>query len=213
MNYLQLCQRLRMECGLSGNGPSAVTNQSGMDAKLVNWIASAWEEIQNTRNDWRFNWAQASIPVSAGIASYLPDDFNVSVQSWVDSTFAISDGSKTSISRIPFELYDGGATGRPVKFCISPDRRIWLTPTPDKAYTLTADYFRTPQILLANSDVPRLPAHYHLAIVYKAIMYYGGHDEAASLYADAKDRFYSLMNKIESTEKPQIQYGGSMYDY
>jgi hypothetical protein len=39
-----------------------------------------------------------------------------------------------------------------------------------------------------------------MAIVYKAMMMYAPHDEAAHIYADAKERYLALINKIESTE-------------
>ena len=38
MNFLELAKRTSKECGISGEGPSSVAGQSGMNAKVVNWV-------------------------------------------------------------------------------------------------------------------------------------------------------------------------------
>ena len=46
MNFLSLCQRLRSEARIPGTGPSSVTGQTGELAKIVEWITTAYEDIQ-----------------------------------------------------------------------------------------------------------------------------------------------------------------------
>ena len=49
MTYLELCQTLRREAGVSGVGPASVVDQSGEYLRLVEWIKAAWTEIQLLR--------------------------------------------------------------------------------------------------------------------------------------------------------------------
>jgi len=44
-----------------------------------------------------------------------------------------------------------------------------LSQPPDVAYTMELDYYRTPQILAANQDVPHIRSEWHNIIVYKAV--------------------------------------------
>ena len=58
MNFLELCQRVRQDAGVSGEGPTAVTGQSGILSRIVSWVKQANNEIQLKNKDWRFLWAQ-----------------------------------------------------------------------------------------------------------------------------------------------------------
>ena len=209
MNYLQLAQRLRAEAGLSGTGPASVVSQTGMDKKLVDWVSTAWEEIQTMRNDWRFNWTEGTIPLTAGVDAYLPSNLGLSdVNVWIRNTFHIVDGlNKLWLGHVDWPTfkrsYETTEQNRPTVFTISPDQTIRLSHVPDQNYTLKAEYFRTPQILQQNGDTPRCPERYHMAIVYKALMMYAAHDDAVPTFADANVRYMALINKMESTELPQ----------
>lgn len=75
MNRLQLCQRLMLECGISGTLASTI-NQTGEFNRVVTWIDQAWNDVQTQHDDW--DWmrssnvlgAGASFPTVAGQASY-----------------------------------------------------------------------------------------------------------------------------------------------
>lgn len=205
-----------MEAGLSGTGPASVTNQTGMDKKLVDWIASAWEEIQLMRNDWRFAWGEASVSVSAGAASIDPIGLGVTDLNVFKFDTAKFDGEYLKHTDWPLfsKRYRTAETGRPTYFAESPDRKIHFSLVPSIGGTFTAEYYKTPQVLASNTDVPRLPAQYHMAIVYKALMMYAAHDDAAQTFMDASVRYVQIFNKIESTEAPVKYIGvGGLDDY
>ena len=65
MNYLGMVQRLRQETGYSETGPSAVTGQTGMHARAVDWIADAYTEIQN-RDYWRWMRKEFTLTTNSG---------------------------------------------------------------------------------------------------------------------------------------------------
>lgn len=54
MNFLQLCNRLHSEMNDSGTGLTAVINQTGRYAKIVNAIREAWLDIQDDCWDSEF---------------------------------------------------------------------------------------------------------------------------------------------------------------
>ena len=72
MNFLELAQRLHTEAALAGTAPAAVTGQTGMNLKLVNWINTAYENIQELHDTWFFRRADFSFSTIAGTANYTP---------------------------------------------------------------------------------------------------------------------------------------------
>jgi hypothetical protein len=222
MNFLQLAQRTHTECGLSGVGPQGVSNQTGINAKLVSWVRQAWEELQSDREDWRWAWKQATVPLTAGQASYdlltLIPDYGVIVRDAVTVT-APTDPNNVSegvYSEYPIfsRSYERGvsAHGRPIIFTVAPDRSMRLAPTPDAAYNVILEYYAAPQSLSASTDTPLLPVHYHMAIVYRAVMLYAAHDDHPQLNQDAVLNYERWLRRIMATEAPQVRVSGVALD-
>lgn len=61
----------------------------------------------------------------------------------------------------------------PVHITINPQDHIVLGPAPNDVYIITGDYWRTPQEISLDTDVPDCPKHYHRAISYYALAKYG----------------------------------------
>ena len=79
---------------------------------------------------------------------------------------------------------DTSQRGVPQFIARTPSRELVLYPTPDKAYTLTYEYFTTPTPLDAATDVPTLPSQYRHVIVDGAMYYaytFRGDTQNASL--------------------------------
>jgi hypothetical protein len=70
MNYLELAQKLRRKCRVSGTGPSAVTNQTEEYNRLLDWINEAYLEIQRMHVDWRFMRSSAWAVTVEGRQAY-----------------------------------------------------------------------------------------------------------------------------------------------
>ena len=69
MNFLEIAKRVRQECGISGDGPSNVSGQVGMYAKIIGWVQAAHEELQQLHSEWNFDWAMAENPLRPGRSS------------------------------------------------------------------------------------------------------------------------------------------------
>ncbi len=222
MNYLQLCQAVQQESGISsGNTITAVTSQSGMNKKIVDWVREAWIDIQSINTLWAWMWNEGTLTTTASTTAYDFADFSSTVLYGVADVARQSVKCHSSIadeSFLTFEPWENfrsrflgvDVTGRPLKFSLKPNGEIAFWPTPDATYTVPFEYYRTPQELAANADTPELPAQFHRAIVYKALMYYAAHDGAADVYQDAGANYVKWMKRITDTQLPQIDIAGAM---
>jgi hypothetical protein len=78
MTYLELVERLYSETGLAGQAPTAVTGQSGMKAKLLNWIGDAWLEVQTARA-WPFNGVSYQKLAANTDVPTMPEEFHMMI--------------------------------------------------------------------------------------------------------------------------------------
>lgn len=226
MNFLQLCQRVRAEAGISGSGPSSVTGQSGELQRVIDWVNMAWEDIQNAHHDWNFLRSSAAVVTVPTVAAYAPAQFTdtttalpVSAHgSWITSTFTIHRQSigvadQGELVFLPYDdfrrLYMIGpqVQRRPTMFTVAPNRSIVLGDAPDDTYVVSCDYFRAATPLLANGDVPAMPERFHALIVWRALMFYGEFEAAGEAYARGKNNFNRLMSRMEAAELPPVTLG------
>ena len=70
MNFLELCQTVRGDASLQGEGPTSVTGQTGIYAKIVRWTNEAYIEIQSLGLDFDWMRAMCELPITAGVGSY-----------------------------------------------------------------------------------------------------------------------------------------------
>lgn len=227
MTFLQLAQRLRQECGVSGTGPSTVLAQTGEYRRLVDWIATAWFEIQSLHQDWKFLRLSTSWTTTLGQYSYTPVQCGITADTfgrWILEEFrqyhtATGTQSEMPVYHIPYptwrQRYNIGALRdqrtQPMEFAVAPSDAIVLGPPPLAGYTVTGDYYRSPILLAADLDVPALPAkHDHMIIVYKAMMSYGAHESDPSVYANGERSYNRLFCRLELDQLPPISMGGAL---
>ena len=217
MTYLELCQRVRQESGISGVGPTTVAGQQGQLSKIVEWVKAAWLEIQNEREDWQFMWGTLTFDTVANQDAFTVDTTDIKYFDWV-RIYEKSLG-KTDENELPEITYRQmredskigvEETDRPISFSIRPDKAIVLAPTPVEIYTITADYYQLPQVLTDNADIPTLPVAYHDIIVYKALMMFAAHFEANMQYQHAAAQYARLMANLEMNQLPRMTLTGPL---
>lgn len=229
MTFLELCQTLREEVRASGAGPTAVTGQTGEYLRIVHAINKAWMAIQRKRPDWLWMRASVSFTTTAGQATYTLaqilalDPTFTSFGNWAKNTFrcyttAVGTNDENQIDWLPYDAwrdtYQFGATRttqtRPNQFTITPALGIGLGCTPTGGYTITADYYRKPTEMAADTDEPSLPEEWHMAIVYRAKMYWGVSEAKPEIYDEGKGEFDTIMAQIERQQLPMLQIGSAM---
>jgi hypothetical protein len=230
MDFLAIVKRLRAECGITGTGPTTVVSQTGELGRLVDWTNDAWRDIQTAHQDW--DWmrtstsfatvqAQATYPLGsgAGTCGVTAATFGM----WARNTgrsyvTSVGTNSEAMLDFLPYDAwrntYQFGATraaySRPVEFSIAPDRSICLGPVPISGYTITLDYFTAPSDMAADADIPALPTQYHMAIVYRAMMFYGAYEAAPEVYQRGEVEFQKLMRRMTADRMPEMTWGPAL---
>lgn len=227
--YLQLCQDLVRECGIStsSSGPSAVTSQSGEMLRVVNWIKKAYDEILVLHPNWKFLRSSFTVSTSSGDNVYLPADCTDSrlsaamtadkFQYWWTDTFRIylSSAGVSTQAYLPHRQYDSfrdywllgsPANARPSEFTVRPDdNAIMPGATPDDTYVITGDYQRMGAPLAADADEPLIPTRFQQVIVYRAGMKYARYEEDGGLYQGMQLEHDRIMADLEANQLPPIQ--------
>lgn len=214
MNFLELAKRTSKECGISGEGPGSVAGQSGMNAKVVNWVRTAYEELQ-TQHEWNSDWASFTTALQAGKESYDPTgDWGLDVKRVAQDglyTYRTADGPHAKhwpafLGWQQFrELRLPDVTGIPLYYSIAPDESIYFHPIPSDGLTVVMEYFQNPQELSQNLDVPRIPKRFHMAIVWRAVMLFCASEENPSLLQSARENFQRYIKRMAISELPAMQ--------
>ncbi len=204
MNFLGLTQAVYRESGLSGTTPTAYAGTSGDVARFFAWTNWAARDITLAREDWRFRRGSATLAsttsqVNPG-ASFGLTDF----ASWKDATrfykpsaYRLADtlSSEHELLWVDYDqfrkmFYLGTQTPSAAQYwSISPEDEFLLGPAPDSAHFIRADYVKTYADMAADTDIPQLPERFHMLIVWKALMEYGGFDAASEVYQRAEKNY------------------------
>jgi hypothetical protein len=220
MNYLELCQKLRSECGISGDGPVTVDGQTGQLKLLVNWINDAWIRIQSRRKDWYFMWNIFSFQTAANIQDYTAIDAGLTdLAYWERNSLRLYQDSKADerwLSYLPYQqwrsCYGRGeiTSNTPNVFTILPNNSLRLTPTPDDSYTVSGDYAKVPSKLIANEDTPALPQRFHDLIVYEALILFGLHEESPAVVQQGQMLALPLWTELYRDQLPDVEIGPAL---
>lgn len=214
MNFLEIAKRVSKECGISGGGPSSVSAQTGINANVVNWVRDAFNEIQGSNEQWDFDWAMTTQMLVAGKERYDPiNDWGLEHKSFVEGgtyVYRTVDGPHAKhwpifIGWQDFrELRLPDVRGIPVYASVAPDGSLHLYPIPDAGIVAVIEYFREPQVLNENLDIPRMPERYHMAIVWRAVMFFCASEENPTLFQSANANFRAIMRRMSVLELPDI---------
>lgn len=220
MNFVQLVENLRVECGVSGTPIASVQSLSGELGRLKTWIADAWNEIQVSREEWKFLRAKFSFSTQANKQQYTLADMGVTnLDIWKQNSFWIYDPDLGLSDQMIFnplrwddfrEIYVRGQQSpmRPQWFAIDADESIWLGPTPEKAYVISGEYWTVPTQLMLDADTPSMPKQYHKLVVYEAMKKFAGYDAATEVYQRAVNEGAHIRTMLEIRELPPVTIDG-----
>lgn len=219
MNYLSLVKRLRSEAGIAGSGPATVIAQVGELGRLVDWIAEAYEDIQDKKDDWDFLRADFSFNCTIGDPTY-PQSTVSQLANWKTDSFRVYKTTVVDELFLTYRSWDdfrdlrlrGAARttpGRPIEFSINPAKDVYLWPVPDFAYTIVGEYFKTAQVMTVDADVPVFD-RFHMAIIYNALMRYAAYVNDPVIYGKAEREYGRLISKLEKNWTPDIVIGGPL---
>jgi hypothetical protein len=223
MDFLALCKRLRQEAGISGTGPSAVTNQTGEMGRVVGWIGAAWSEIQMLHQNWMWMRGSFSFNTTLNDYDYTPANAGISerFRQWDTETLRIYKtsegvGNEFDLPYIPYNQYlrlylTGTQTAnRPICFTIGPDMKLLLGPKPNGIYTVSGEYWKSEQELAADDDEPELPSEFHMMIVWWALEHYGLFESAGEVIIRAKKKIKFFKPRLEKNQLPMMEQADTL---
>ena len=228
MNYLQLVRQLRQECGVSGNPPATVAGQVGEIKRLVDWINTAWLEIQGMSDDWGFMREDFSFEIGPGVGDYSVDGAPgvgagiTDLRYWHRDTFRVFDttiGTDDEQFLVEWDYmvfrntyrFQAQVPGRPVVFAVNPKgKALMFGPEPERGYTVVGEYQRIPRPLTDDTDTPDMPSHLHMMIVYKAMQYYGYYEAASEVLTRGQTMFKTLESQLDREQLPRITLGAPL---
>lgn len=225
MNFLQLAQRLRQEAGASGSGPIAVTGQSGESQRLVDWINTAWLEIQGLHDQWGFMRQSFQFSTPAGTDKTTPVQAGISdFRYWHTNTLrcwrtSIGTADEQWMIEWDYQVFrdtyrfnqNRTFQGRPMVFAVEPSSKaIMYGPLPDDEYTVVGEYQSVPAPFSIATDEPSIPSHMHMIIVYKALEYYGMFESAPEVVQRAQKQYAILLAQLEREQLPVVYLGNPL---
>ena len=208
MNFLKICQEVNTYCGFQGSVAS-VSTASGYQARLIQEVKRSWIDIQTERTDWDFLRKVVDFSTVALTNEYsLETIFGTS-----DHDFGVweTDSILYDYRLLKYLTYNyfltldnSESTGSdPSGYTIHPQSKNLIFIPVDDAYTINAGYFRTPQELSADADIPLMPAKHHWTIIYKASMGLSAFVGNGTLHQDASFNYAKAWGNLMRDENPR----------
>lgn len=218
--FKELVLATRLLCGMQGTGPSSVVGAIGIEEVLVTFVKDAYIDIQNSREEYGFLQVDKSLTLQGGVDTYtLFDIFGVSAppfKKYKKNSFRITDsnGKHTYLlyrERDVLEARYLNDTEQklPTQYAINPkDNSLIFKPIPDGLYTVDFRYYRSPEVLSTDQQVPLLPLSFHNMITYLAASKMGvylGSPELYQRYSAEADRMLGELMRMEIPKKRIFQ--------
>jgi len=209
LNLLTIVQSLHYEAKLAGSAPTSVTGQTGRTADLVRWAIEAYNDIQRDR-DGKWNWLRSDwyVDTVASTSSYAYTVvYDTSAAAFI-SRFRAWDldereppliylSSAGEVTERELAIHDWPdfrhtyirathTAAYPGVISAKVDNTLHLGPTPDAVYRVTGTYWKDAQELVLAADIPEMPADFHMAIVYRALLKYGYNTVSPEILARAE---------------------------
>lgn len=101
---------------------------------------------------------------------------------------------------------------RPVVVTIDPDKSLGLGAIPDQPYVIVGEYYIKPTEFTNPTDAPSslFPDRFHMMIVYRAMMFYGGYESAPEVFQRGEFEFKRLMNRLDIDQLPTMISGAPL---
>ena len=210
MNYLELVQRLHRESGRSTAAPSSVTGANERHARLFDWVADAWRNLQIER-EWR--WMRTTLDVSLTVAqqTYTAAELGAArfgrwrVDDDTYSPYLYIDGSPNSIWPMQYHnldefralyVYRTWGNSTPVAWTFDEDNQLLVGPQPALAYKLRQEFWLEPSELTVDADTPDMPSRFHMLLVWRALQEVAKFDAAPEVLARAEKNHAELRWRI-----------------
>lgn len=226
--FLELCQDVARESGTfpTIGEPATTVGATNRSLRVVNWTRTAYNQIQRSRRDWRWLRTDFSGTTTSGLQSYAPAAMGIDSRfgKWIHTgdkgraaftiyLTATGQADERFLEFMHWEdfrnsvLFGGSAstTGYPHYISVNDQNELVLYPTPDDTYTLKGRYVKGLQTLSADADIPEMPADFHEAITWKALLLLGQFDEAVQQDPSWRMNYNAVYDMLVKDQTPMIR--------
>jgi len=235
VNFLALAEKTRKWSGTSSTTIANVASQTGQTALIIDAVGQAWELIQTKHLTWNWLRSEFEIDLTAvtppSEARYTPSALGITRFSdwyhdrkkganpyraftlYLTATGRADEGILDEISFDTWKVkYGRGVVSadRPTEWAMAPDCRLCLGKPPSAPYTLKGEFWKGPQTMAVNDDVPEMPERFHMAIVHRAALLLHEKDEADnSVFARNEAKYTEIMAQLERDQLPPVTIAGN----
>lgn len=203
MNRLELVRRLVYESGATGLAIGTTIGQTGDALNYVNWIDDAYLEIQGLQN-WPSMWEQAQLTLQAGKSTLAQ---SLGHKRYVKDSGRIAGYDLEYLPWDEFrQTYKSLGNNTPSVWTVRPDRSLAFNAVVAADTTFTVERYRMPGRFTANDEEPLLFTEHRMMIVWRALMLYGGFDEAGVAYKRGASE-YALLKRLAAGDLPAMEPG------
>jgi len=223
-NYLELCQSVRAQAGISGNStPANTENQIGILNDVVRWTAESYNEIQTLHENWNFLHNTYSLLLQPGFSSYNPellvgDNGGVGVRTPTKDTFILESVSpKIRLKYIAWSVWQISDVmlreeiGSPEYYTEDPKGNFHFYPIEEPAadqidnidHTISFQGYARPQRLLKSTDIPILHPQYQELIKLGALKRYAEFYNSPEIMQSVVVTYDQQLNKLRYSELPR----------
>jgi len=228
MRFLDLVNRARQECGVSG--ADLATLQSGLSRegrRFADWIKQAWADLQMAHPDWEWMRKETTFPTVLTQGDYTPTQAGAtdlgewrpdSFRSYLTATGTPGEQHMEYVDYTRYrDLYQFStmrtSPGFPLWFTVKPDHSLAVWPLPNAAYTIRGEYYRAPTELSADADDPAddgLPERFHMLLVFMAMQSYAFFAAAPEVEARATAQRRRMLGKLETWGLVRLEEAGPL---
>ena len=230
--FLEICQNVALESGTisTPETPASVVDQDGRLSKVVSWTVQAYNRIQLLHHDWLWLRGEFTGQTIAGVRAYDSAAMSIATRfsHWIKPcgskspmTYFLTASGQAEERRIKVMEWDdfyskyriGAAeteTGAPSVVTIDPQQRLQFHPIPDSIYTIRGHYYKSPQVLASDAEVPEMPAQFHDMIKWKALMLLAQFDEGFEVMPHYKYNYDELETPLLNLQHPSMKIGGTL---
>lgn len=206
------------------------TGQTGRALIIVECVKKAYTKIQRMERRWF--WLEDSFDgaLTASVRAYSASDLGITERfgGWIfqgsdgyEETFSLRDtaigyADEGFIRQVDWPVFRRNfkigeellRTGRPSYVSVSPQRKLEVHPVPDQSFNLRGTYYKSPQILAADGDIPEMPEHFHELIYYEALALLARHDEAYDLMVTYQRSAREMYTELRMDQAPRLRNTG-----
>lgn len=207
--YLEICQDVRAQAGISGDGPTNVTGQTGIYADIVRWVDESYNDIQTEHENWDFLFTRKEFELQAGQSEYDLDTLGLRVIAYDTFLIQYQAEDKERVRFMPYSIFKidqrflETETGKPEYVTERPDNTLEFWKQADRDYNIYLEGFSVPDIMTASANTSIFHSQYDELIKAGALMRYAEFYNVPSIAKSASKTYNKLLSQLEYSKLPK----------